>query len=250
MKGGLCIDIGNSSIKVAFYQNGSFKYERINADRQLTVEDIRDTIKSVVAGNKVKGAIVSSVVKELTERVVSAIGLEASVNAMVLDHRVDTGLKINVLRPELLGPDRIANAVAAYELYRDNVIAVDFGTATTTTVVTENAELIGGHIMPGISTMLESLGNRTSRLPALRPEKPELSFGNDTKSSIMSGVVYGTAGAVRRFIKEIEAEIGKCNVIVTGGMSEIVNEYLDFSYTYVPMLTIKGLLKILDRRLS
>ncbi len=250
MKGGLCIDIGNSSVKVAFYHNGNVKYERISADRGLEIKAIREIIGRVVAGNQVKGAIVSSVVKELTDRVVSAVELEASVQAIVLDHRVDTGLKINVLRPELLGPDRLANAVAAYELYRENVIAVDFGTATTTTVVTEKAELIGGHIMPGVSTMLESLANRTSRLPMLRPEKPELPFGNDTKSSIMSGVIYGTAGAVSRFIKETEAEIGKCNVIVTGGMSEIVNGYLDFPYTYVPMLTMKGLIKILNRSLS
>ncbi len=250
MSGRLCIDIGNSTIKAAFKQDESLAYERIDTDLGLDFEDIRGLIKKVTGGQRTEGAIISSVVKELTDRFVAATEAEDIHRVIVLDHRVDTGLKISIKSPELLGPDRIANAVAAYELYRENVMVVDFGTATTTTVVTEKAELIGGHIMPGVESMLSCLSERTSRLPALKPFRPQQPFGNDTKSSIMSGVIYGTSGAVRRFMEEIKGQIGNCSVVLTGGMAELVKDYLDFPYTHVPMLTLKGLLSILDRSLS
>ncbi|RMG74672.1 MAG: type III pantothenate kinase [Nitrospirae bacterium] len=250
MKGRLCVDIGNTTIKIGFFISDELRTASLKTDLKSGREDIKSALQELIKNEPTEGAIISSVVTELTEAIVDAIEEFTGLRPILLDYRTDTGLRINLNKPETLGPDRIANAVAAYELYRENVLVVDFGTATTTTVVTEEAELIGGHIMPGVETMLKSLSERTSRLPGLEPERPSLPLGRDTKSSIMSGVIYGTAGAVRRLRDEVEREIGSCSVVITGGMAWVVRDFLDFPYTLVPMLTLKGLNKILDRSIS
>ncbi len=243
----LCIDIGNSTVKFGLFQGDSLHLQSADtADR----ESHRDIIAAFRDRATIHGCIISSVVDEVTPLIGNLVKEKLGIKPVVLNSTTDTGLTIRLDRPELLGPDRIANAVAAYEMYRQNAIVVDFGTATTTTVVTSKAEIIGGHIMPGIKTMLRALSEMTSKLPELKPYKPELPFGKDTKSSIMSGVVYGTAGSVRRFVEEIEKSIGRCNIIITGGLSGIVSEYLDFSYALEPNLTLKGLSFILKRSLG
>lgn len=242
----LCIDIGNTKIKFGMFRDDSLTLRHINVNEDL---DFRNIFSDLGFDGSVQGCIISSVVDELTSKLCRAVEEGVGCSPIVLDHTTDTGLKIKLQRPELLGPDRIANAVGGYELFRDNVVVVDFGTATTTTVVTGDAEIIGGHIMPGVETMLRSLALMTSRLPELKPERPRMSFGNDTKSSIMSGVIYGTAGAVERFVSEIQSSIGKCNVVITGGLSAIVKEFFDFSYRFEPDLNMNGLKKILKRSL-
>lgn len=141
-----------------------------------------------------------------------------------------------------LGSDRIANSVAAYELCKCPIAVIDFGTATTVSVVGKDAKYIGGAIMPGLGLMNESLAKGTSKLSEVNLSPPDSALGTDTTGGIQSGVFYGTAGAVERLLQEIEKEVGfGLKVIVTGGYGGMVSKFLTREYSLRPNLTLEGL---------
>jgi len=161
---------------------------------------------------------------------------------LVVRWRLATGLQFAVPHPEKLGSDRIANAVAAYEAYKSPVAAVDFGTASTITVVGRDACYIGGSILPGVRLMNASLAKGTSRLREASLLSPESALGADTAHCIRSGLFYGTAGAVERILCEIEKEKGfKMKVVVTGGFSGLISGFLQRKHDLRPHLTLEGL---------
>jgi type III pantothenate kinase len=153
-----------------------------------------------------------------------------------------TGIVFDIPRPEELGTDRIANAVAANELYKGPVAVLDFGTATTVSVVGKNANYMGGAIMPGVGLMNESLAKSTSKLSVVSLNQPGAALGTDTLQCIQSGLFYGAAGAVERLLREIEKEIGfELKVVVTGGYGGMVSKFLSRDYILNQHLTLEGL---------
>jgi type III pantothenate kinase len=167
---------------------------------------------------------------------------------IILNSKIATGLVFDIPRPEELGTDRIANAVAAYELCKGPVAAVDFGTATTISVVGKDAHYIGGAIMPGVELMNESLQKGTSKLSGVILSPPESALGIDTSHCIRSGLFYGTAGAVERLLCEMEEEIGfKLKAVVTGGYGVMVSKFLLREYMLKQNLTLEGLKTIFMR---
>jgi type III pantothenate kinase len=161
---------------------------------------------------------------------------------LVVRWTLKTGLEFSIPNPEELGSDRIANAVAAYESYQSPVAAVDFGTASTVTVVNRDAHYIGGVILPGIRLMNTSLAKGTSRLQEALLAPPESALGIDTAHCIQSGLFYGTAGAVERVLCEIEKEHGfALKVVVTGGFGELLSGFLQRKHDVRPHLTLEGL---------
>jgi type III pantothenate kinase len=158
------------------------------------------------------------------------------------------GLRLDVSTPESLGPDRIASAAAAFELFGAPVAVVDFGTATTVDFIKEEGVFSGGVIIPGVGLMLKSLSGETARLPQAGVRRPESALGKDTEGCLLSGVVYGTAGAVERVIEEVEREEGlSYGVAVTGGYLDCIRPYLRRADYVEPDLTLKGLRMIYRR---
>jgi type III pantothenate kinase len=165
-----------------------------------------------------------------------------SAEPLIVSCKIKTGLNFNIPLPEKLGSDRIANAVAAYELYKCPVTAVDFGTATTISVVGKDANYIGGTIIPGIGLMNESLAKGTSNLSEIALKPPESALGTDTTKCIQSGLFYGTAGAIERLLLEIEKEVGfELKVVLTGGFGGMISKFLTRKHDVRPNLTIEGL---------
>jgi type III pantothenate kinase len=141
-----------------------------------------------------------------------------------------------------VGPDRIANAVAAEALFTCPVAVIDFGTATTISVVAKGASFIGGAILPGIRLMNESLAKKTSRLSEVSIRSASAALGTDTASGIRSGLFYGTAGAVERIIAEIERETGlRLAIAITGGFSGLMTKHMKRRHRLIPHLTLQGL---------
>ncbi|MBI5640928.1 MAG: type III pantothenate kinase, partial [Nitrospirae bacterium] len=119
---------------------------------------------------------------------------------------------------------------------------IDFGTATTITVVDREAACIGGAIMPGVGLMNEMLEKGTSKLRRVLLEPPQTALGKDTSGSILSGLFYGCAGAVERILSEIEKETGlSLHVVVTGGYGGLMAKYIMRSYDSQPLLILRGL---------
>ena len=144
----------------------------------------------------VDGAIVCSVVPQITESVVSAINKFTSKDVLVVGPGVKTGLKVNIDNPKELGPDRIANSVGGFKKINKEVVIVDLGTATTFDVVNSNKEYLGGSIAPGIKISLDALISRTSSLKSVELKEPGKVIGKNTYEAIQSGLVLGHASMI------------------------------------------------------
>ncbi|MFN3396560.1 MAG: type III pantothenate kinase, partial [Thermodesulfovibrionales bacterium] len=229
MKSIIAADIGNSSITLGFFDGSKLvSKESFKTNLSMTAEEYSEKIKAFISGikpEKVYGTIISSVVNELTETFSLALSRSTGLDPLILGRTIDSGLSFDVLKPEEVGPDRIANVVGAVRLYGSPAIVVDFGTATTLSIIRDNI-FIGGTIMPGLEMMARALNAYTSRLPLVdlmvSDEKIDLP-GKDTRENIISGIIYGTAGAVERIISEIESRgESHFNVVLTGGFSVIM----------------------------
>lgn len=248
----IALDIGNSSIKIGFIVNEQLIVKNIPTFPVLKKTEYKNLIngfiKEINENKNPEGSIICSVVSRQTKILFEAMKEISRSKPILVSHKINTGIAFSIQNPEELGADRIANVVAANELYKQPACVIDFGTATTLSIKGKNENYIGGAILPGIKMMKECLFLKTSKLPDINIETPKKALGINTKSCIISGIIYGTVGAVERIIDEIERETKtKFRLILTGGFSNIVSNYFRKQYNLVPHLTLKGL-KILYMR--
>ena len=156
-----------------------------------------------------------------------------------IDVRVDAGTQV--------GPDRLVNTVAGYDLYGGDLIVVDFGTATTFDVVADDGAYIGGVIAPGVNLSLEALHNAAAALPHVDISKPQNVIGTNTVACMQSGVFWGYVGLVREICERIRAERARpMRVIATGGLAPLFQQAVDLFDDYQDELTMHGLTVIHD----
>jgi type III pantothenate kinase len=136
---------------------------------------------------------------------------------------VKTGMPILYENPREVGADRVVNAVAAYHRWRQGLVVVDFGTATTFDAVSPRGEYLGGAIAPGISISMEALFRHASKLPRVEFARPPSVVGKNTVASMQSGLVYGYVGLVDGICGRMEAELGfPAKVVATGGLAPLI----------------------------
>jgi type III pantothenate kinase len=242
----LLIDIGNTSTTIGFYSNGSIK----NVFRLKTSIDVRNKeeytyiLNGFVLMHKIRtpeGAVISSVVPAVTPPIKNAVKKTFGIEALIVSCKIRTGLKFYIKNVETLGADRIADAVAAYILYKGPLLVIDFGTATTFSYIDAKGQFRGGAIMPGILLSADTLADKTSRLPRVELKEPDKALGKDTAENILSGIILGHAGAVEKIIKEIKREVGKdFKVIITGGYADLMIPHIRIDHIN-PLLTLEGL---------
>jgi len=167
--------------------------------------------------------------------------------ALVLEAGVRTGMPILYDEPRNVGADRIANAIGAYDLYGGPTIIVDFGTANTVDAVSEQGEYLGGAIFPGIEISLDALFARAAMLRRVELVAPKNVIGKSTIEAMQSGVVYGYSGQVDGLVDRFEAELGKCSVVSTGGLAELIMPHCRTIQHYEPWLTLQGLRLVYER---
>jgi len=161
---------------------------------------------------------------------------------------LETGLQINTENPKDTGPDRIVDAVAAYEKYGGPVIVIDFGTATTYDVVSEKGVFEGGVISPGIRTSARALWGGASMLPEIEIKKPESILAKETVSSMQGGLVFGYIGQTEYIVNKIKkAGFADAKVVATGGLGNIIVSETDVVDIYDPELTLEGLRIIYEK---
>ena len=242
----LLIDIGNTSTTIGFYSNASIK----NVLRLKTNIEVRNKeeysyiLNGFVLMHKIRtpeGAVISSVVPEVTPPIINAVKKTFGIEALIVSCKIKTGLKFDIKNVERLGADRIADAVAAYRLYKGPLLVIDFGTATTFSYIDAKGQFRGGAIMPGILLSAETLADKTARLPRVKLKEPDKALGKDTAENILSGIIFGHAGAVEKIIKEIKREVGKdFKVIITGGYADLMIPHIRIDHMN-PLLTLEGL---------
>ncbi len=198
-------------------------------------------------------AVVASVVPSHNETIARIVADATGKAPLFFDAKMDTGLFIDYDTPQKLGADRIANAVAAHHLYPEqNVIIVDIGTAINFDCVTRKGRFVGGAIAPGPVLMVKALNFFTDKLPSVDLDAfSGYPLGRDTISCIKVGVVLGVAGLVDGLLERLKKELSHpTKVIFTGGGVQLIQNYLNKDYTYIPHLTIKGLAIIAYRHLN
>jgi len=167
---------------------------------------------------------------------------------LVVGPGLKTGMALRYDNPREIGPDRLVNAVAAYERVKGACVVVDFGTAVTFDPVSAEGEYLGGIIMPGVEISMEALTNRAAALPKIELGTPRALIGKTTIDAIRSGVIYGFAGAVDGIMRRLRAEMGaETETIATGGLAEHIVPFTEEIDETDDLLTLTGLRLLHER---
>lgn len=244
----LVADIGNTNITAGVFEGDKFLNTwNLSSDKHKTDDEYGIFLKNIfeIAGlnNKLKAAVISSVVLPLTEKFKTAIEKYLKIPVLVISHKTPSGIILDVENPREVGCDRIANASAAFNIYKSSAVVVDFGTATNFDIITQDGKFAGGIIAPGIKMSSEAFSKFTNLLPKLKIENIDSVIGKNTVKNMLSGVVIGHAAMIDGLIERIEAELGQPVItIATGGYSSMVAEHLKRPFDHIhPHLTLDGL---------
>ncbi|NLG25546.1 MAG: type III pantothenate kinase [Clostridiales bacterium] len=254
----LTLDIGNTNIKTGLFNGPEMVcYWRISTNRLMTSDECGILLANLFAHNRVRmdevtGIAISSVVPPINFTIEHMCRNYFGLEPMMVAPGIRTGINIKYENPRELGSDRIANAVAAYELYGGPCIFIDFGTATTFGVMSAKGEFLGGAICPGLKLGAEALVERTARLPRIELVKPESAIGRNTVSNLQSGIVFGYVGQVTYLIQKMKRELGApgVKVIATGGLGLLVAGETDAIDVLDGLLTLKGLRLIYEKNVD
>ena len=250
----LAVDIGNSNIVIGCFENDTVLFiERLSTNQQCTALEYVISIKNILEINNtelshIEGCIISSVVPSVTETVREALERLTHTNVMTVGPGIKTGLRILLDNPVQLGSDRVADAVAAVNLYKAPLIIIDMGTATTVSVIDENKNYLGGMIIPGLRVSLDSLTMRTSQLPKIGIEPPKRVIGANTVDCMKSGIIYYSAAGIDGVIDRIEDTLGStCTIVSTGGLAAKIIPFCKRNIIIDDQLLLKGLMIIYNK---
>lgn len=246
----LCIDVGNTQIYGGIFDNEELTIQfRKTSRQQFSSDEIGIFLRTVLRENKVDpdqihDISICSVVPDLNHSLRAGCLKYFNTEPFFLRPGVKTGLKIKYRNPLEVGSDRIANAMAAVNMFPNkNLIVIDFGTATTFCVISKNKEYLGGVILPGIRISMEALESRTAQLPIVEIKEMNEVVGRSTVESIQSGLYFGQIGMVKELKTKITEQAFKNEepvVIGTGGFSRLFENAKLFNHI-IPTLVLKGL---------
>ena len=244
----LAIDIGNTNIVVGCIdEKKTIFIERLSTIKNKMEIEYALDIKGIfeihdVDAREVEGAIISSVVPQITEIIGGACEKIINKKAMIVGPGIKTGLNIMIDNPGQLGSDLVADAVAGVADYKAPMIIFDLGTATTASVINEKGTYIGGFIIPGMYTSLNALTANASQLQGISLDAPNRLIGKNTIECMKSGMIYGTAASLDGIIVRVEEELGQpVTAIVTGGLAEKVLPFCKKELIWDEDLLLKGL---------
>ena len=205
----LVIDVGNTHITLGVFDGKELKATfRMTAKQPRTSDEYGIQLCDLLVHRNfnvkdIEDVIVSSVVPDIMHSLGSAIIKYFNVRPIV-PSTLDMGLTIHTEHPKEIGPDRIVDAVAAYEKYGGPVIVIDFGTATTYDVVTEDGVFEGGLISSGIRTAARARWGGAAMLPEIEIRKPGSIIAKETVSSMQGGLVFGYIGQVEYIVNKMK----------------------------------------------
>jgi type III pantothenate kinase len=248
----LCLDVGNTQIHGGVFKDDKLLMQfRKTSAAKSSSDEYGLFLKSVLRENniepsEVRHISICTVVPDVLHSLKNACRKYFNNSPFILQAGVKTGLKIKYRNPLEVGADRIANSLACAHLYpQENLIIVDFGTATTICVVNKNKEYLGGCILPGIRMSMQALESQTAKLPSVEIKKPESIIGKSTVESIQAGLYFGQIKMVEGMAQEISiqeswSENDKPIFIGTGGFSSMFESAQVFD-KIIPDLALKGL---------
>lgn len=254
----LVIDVGNTNITLGVFEDVNLKANfRLTTNTARTSDEfgllICDLLKARnINTEEISNVTIASVVPKIMYSLTSGIIKYLGITPLIVGIGTKTGIKIITGNPKEIGADRIVDAVAAYEIYGGPVIVIDFGTAITYDLITEDGSFAAGITSPGLRIAANALWNDTAKLPEIEIAMPDTILAKDTITSMQAGLVFGCIGQTEYIVKRMlkEASIEKCRVIATGGLGKIISDATDVIEVYDVNLTLKGLKIITDKNKS
>jgi type III pantothenate kinase len=244
----LCVDIGNTNITLGLYEGETLGPRwRLATDHERMPDEFSLQLLGLLAyaglsRDDVHGAAIASVVPPLTGKWVEVCRSGLGCDPLVVDDRIETGVRILYDNPGAVGADRIVDAAAAYRLYGGPACIVDFGTATTFDAISAEGHYLGGAIAPGIGIAAQALFQRTAMLPRVELARPPTAIGRNTVHSMQSGLLFGYVSLVEGMVSRFRQELGlEMRVIGTGGLAELIARETPTLEILAPWLTLDGL---------
>lgn len=237
----LLVDIGNSNIVLAQYENEIGEINRFNTVRNKSFDEYYLLLKNVILG--VKTIIVSSVVPELNS-IFKALAEKHNIEIIFVGPGVKTGVQIKIDNPKELGTDIVCDHAGAFKYYYESAIVVDMGTATTISF-SDNKIIKGVSINAGLITSKEAIVGKASQLAQFEYKHPKKALGTNTIDSLNNGLLLGHSYMIIGLVEQIKRENkDDVKVIITGGASRYMKGLLPNDYIFDDSLLIKGLLEI------
>ncbi len=248
----LAVDIGNTNIVLGVLNGEKLICSgRLSTNVNETEIEYSMKLKAFLDINNVDnidGAIISSVVPALVRTLLKSIQLVCNVEALVVGPGVKTGLNIKIDNPAETGANIVVGDVAVINKYPLPAIVFYFGTATTASVIDKTGAHLGGAIMCGIKTAINSLSSTTAQLPQIDISAPSKIIGRNTVDAMKCGSVIGTAAMLEGLVSRFEKELGeKATVIVTGGFGKAIAKASELNVIVDENLFVDGLRIIYEK---
>jgi type III pantothenate kinase len=257
----LAVNAGNSIISFGFFDDGcdmraSFD---ISSDIRKTSDEYIFTIKTIaeskgICAEDIDGAIISSVVPQLTEKLKRSVEVFIGKEPMVVGPGVKTGFHIKIDNPSELGADMVANTAAAiYQKKGSPLIIADIGAVNTVSAISKSGEYLGCAIFPGVQLSFDALHSEAAQLPNVNLALSSRAIGKNSQGAVRSGVILGSSlaldGFVARFANEMKTAREEIELVATGQYAPVVLPYCKNQFAYEEHLTLMGLYYIYNTNL-
>jgi type III pantothenate kinase len=250
----LVVDVGNTQTHFGTYRDSELvEHWRFTTVRDSTADELGAVLRNLLELRGIgladlDASIVSSTVPQLRPEWQAMTTRYLDHEMLVVGPGLKTGMALRYDNPREIGPDRLANAVAAFDKVKGACVVVDFGTALTFDPVSAEGEYLGGIIAPGVEISMEALTNRAAALPKIDLVAPRSLIGKSTIEAIRSGVIYGYAGQVDGILRRLRAEMGpEIETIATGGLAEHIVPFTEEIDETDDLLTLTGLRLLHER---
>lgn len=248
----LAIDVGNTNIVLGVWNGDELVCcGRLSTNVMETEIEYSMKLKTFLDINGVKdveGGIISSVVPALVRTLKKTVMLVCGKEPIVVGPGVKTGLNIKIDNPAELGADLVVGDVAVINKYPLPAVLFDIGTATTASVIDKNGVHLGGAIMCGVKTAINSLASGTAQLPQIDISAPSKMIGANTVDAMKCGSVIGTAAMIEGMASRFEEELReKLTVVLTGGLANAIAKELRIDAFVDDDLLLQGLKIIYEK---
>lgn len=252
----LAVDVGNTQTHLGVFQKTELVHEwRASTEARRTADELALmfgeflSLADLTFSRQITGVAISSVVPRVTQELRQMTTRYFGFPAVVVEPGIRTGIAILTDNPREVGADRIANVVAAHEMFEgEAVVVVDFGTAIKVEAVSARGEFLGGAIAPGVDISASALFRATAQIRRVELVAPPRAIGKSTGTSVQSGILYGTAALVDGLVDRVLEELDPAaRIIATGGLAPLIVQHCRRIRRIEPTLTLNGLRSIFER---
>ncbi|RED15381.1 type III pantothenate kinase [Parasphingopyxis lamellibrachiae] len=254
----LAIDAGNTNVVFALVKDGEIVARwRIATDPKRTGDEYAVWLHNLMALEEfdpktIEAVMIATVVPRALHNLEVLATKYFDAEVLIAGQApAEWGIRLDVPEPHTVGADRVINAIAAHSLHPEDLIVIDFGTATTFDIVDYDGSYKGGIIAPGINLSLDALVSAAAMLPRIAIEAPtetKTVIGTTTEEQMHIGVFWGYVAMIEGLISRVKAEIGRpTKVISTGGLATLFDEHTEIFDVIEPDLTIQGLAMLYQR---